>query len=196
MALVICNDVFAYLCGFFFGRTPLIQLSPKKTVEGFVGALLCTLVLAFGASSLLMQFDYMICPVQVRTKKIWGGWTFDLTHYFAGFGSHGVVGCLVWSQEPCLQIGALGITGHPPVWHPQAHSVRDPADLDRACPTPCHCHGVFCLSDRSFWWLFCKCCETCLQDQRLWWQYSWSWWYDRSHGLPVLDGLLCPCVLP
>jgi phosphatidate cytidylyltransferase len=65
VALVICNDVFAYLCGFFFGRTPLIQLSPKKTVEGFVGALLCTLVLAFGASSLLMQFDYMICPVQV-----------------------------------------------------------------------------------------------------------------------------------
>ncbi|KAI8342759.1 phosphatidate cytidylyltransferase [Chlamydoabsidia padenii] len=77
VALVICNDVFAYLCGFFFGRTPLIQLSPKKTVEGFVGALLCTLVLAFGASSLLMQFDYMICPVQDLGATAWSGVSCD-----------------------------------------------------------------------------------------------------------------------
>ena len=34
-SLVICNDVFAYICGMIFGRTPLISLSPKKTVEGF-----------------------------------------------------------------------------------------------------------------------------------------------------------------
>jgi phosphatidate cytidylyltransferase len=27
----------AYFFGFFFGRTPLIKLSPKKTWEGFVG---------------------------------------------------------------------------------------------------------------------------------------------------------------
>lgn len=31
--LVICNDIMAYLFGFFFGRTPLIKLSPKKTWE-------------------------------------------------------------------------------------------------------------------------------------------------------------------
>ena len=27
----------AYVFGFFFGRTPLIKLSPKKTWEGFIG---------------------------------------------------------------------------------------------------------------------------------------------------------------
>jgi phosphatidate cytidylyltransferase len=36
-----------------FGKTPLIQLSPKKTVEGFVGALFATIVFAYfvGSSS-------------------------------------------------------------------------------------------------------------------------------------------------
>jgi CDP-diglyceride synthetase len=32
-SLVICNDCMAYVFGFFFGKTPLIQLSPKKTWE-------------------------------------------------------------------------------------------------------------------------------------------------------------------
>ena len=59
-SLVICNDVMAYVCGKLtdpysppahvagkaFGRTPLIKLSPKKTVEGFVGAFICTLLFA------------------------------------------------------------------------------------------------------------------------------------------------------
>lgn len=50
-SLVICNDIFAYVCGFFWGRTQLIQLSPKKTVEGFLGAWLCTLVFSILVSA-------------------------------------------------------------------------------------------------------------------------------------------------
>jgi len=61
--LVICNDVFAYICGITMGRTPLIKLSPKKTVEGFVGAFLCTIVFAIVWGTLCSQFNYMICPV-------------------------------------------------------------------------------------------------------------------------------------
>lgn len=34
VSLVITNDIFAYICGITFGRTQLIKLSPKKTVEG------------------------------------------------------------------------------------------------------------------------------------------------------------------
>ena len=30
-ALVIANDIWAYIFGFFLGKTPLIRLSPKKT---------------------------------------------------------------------------------------------------------------------------------------------------------------------
>lgn len=67
--LVICNDIFAYIFGKLFGRTPLIALSPKKTWEGFIGGWFSTLVLAilmaFGVSSLnkdsgLLQF--LLCP--------------------------------------------------------------------------------------------------------------------------------------
>jgi phosphatidate cytidylyltransferase len=47
-SLVITNDVFAYVCGFFWGKTPLIKLSPKKTWEGFIGGALCTLLFGFG----------------------------------------------------------------------------------------------------------------------------------------------------
>jgi CDP-diglyceride synthetase len=34
------------LLGMTFGKTPLIKLSPKKTVEGFVGAFFSTLIFA------------------------------------------------------------------------------------------------------------------------------------------------------
>jgi phosphatidate cytidylyltransferase len=62
--LVIVNDIMAYICGFFFGRTPLIQLSPRKTWEGFIGAWLCTSIFAFFFSRFLMQFDYMTCSYE------------------------------------------------------------------------------------------------------------------------------------
>lgn len=59
-SLVICNDVFAYICGMMFGRTPLISLSPKKTVEGFVGALVVTEIFAYGWSTVFMRYKYMV----------------------------------------------------------------------------------------------------------------------------------------
>ena len=78
--MVVCNDCFAYIFGFFFGKTvgcvpfrlpacrlhrpwltlllaatvgyiqPLIRLSPKKTWEGFIGGFLATLVWSFWVS--------------------------------------------------------------------------------------------------------------------------------------------------
>ncbi|KAJ2918567.1 hypothetical protein MD484_g1849, partial [Candolleomyces efflorescens] len=62
-SLVICNDCFAYIWGKLFGRTPLIKLSPKKTVEGFVGAFWSTLLFGVIWGTIFMQFSYMICPV-------------------------------------------------------------------------------------------------------------------------------------
>jgi len=47
VSIIICNDMMAYFFGFFFGRTPLIQLSPKKTWEGFIGATFSTMIWAF-----------------------------------------------------------------------------------------------------------------------------------------------------
>ncbi|CAH8644040.1 unnamed protein product [Dicrocoelium dendriticum] len=77
VSLVICNDIMAYVFGFFFGKTPLIKLSPKKTWEGFVGGGLATLLFALVFSLVLLQFDYFVCPVELDEST--GAQTFNCT---------------------------------------------------------------------------------------------------------------------
>lgn len=76
-SLVICNDVFAYIWGITIGRTPLIALSPKKTVEGFVGAFFSTVVFSLVWGTYFMRFDYMICPVRDLGVSAWTSVTCD-----------------------------------------------------------------------------------------------------------------------
>ena len=64
-SLVITNDIFAYICGITFGRTQLIKLSPKKTVEGFLGAWIMTILWGILMTELLTRSKYFICPVTV-----------------------------------------------------------------------------------------------------------------------------------
>lgn len=73
VSLVICNDIFAYLCGITFGRTPLIRLSPKKTVEGFVGGWGLTVVFGFFLTNWLMRYDYFVCPASDLGANAWTG---------------------------------------------------------------------------------------------------------------------------
>eukprot|EP00879_Flechtneria_rotunda_P011161 GHRR01011659.1.p1 GENE.GHRR01011659.1~~GHRR01011659.1.p1 ORF type:complete len:439 (+),score=91.96 GHRR01011659.1:139-1455(+) len=63
-ALIITNDIMAYLAGFFFGRTPLIKLSPKKTWEGFIGGFIGTVISAAILANILSRFSWMTCPRQ------------------------------------------------------------------------------------------------------------------------------------
>ena len=70
-ALVITNDIFAYVVGITFGRTQLIKISPKKTVEGFVGAWICTIISGFALTNLLMRYKYFICPVNDLGANMW-----------------------------------------------------------------------------------------------------------------------------
>lgn len=72
-ALVITNDIFAYVCGITFGRTQLIQLSPKKTVEGFIGAWICTIIFGYGLVNILIRYKYFICPVTDLGANLWTG---------------------------------------------------------------------------------------------------------------------------
>lgn len=64
VSMIICNDVMAYLFGFFFGRTPLIKLSPKKTWEGFIGGGFATVIFGVVFSYLLSQYQFFICPIE------------------------------------------------------------------------------------------------------------------------------------
>lgn len=49
---VMINDIMAFVFGKTMGRTPLIKLSPNKTVEGFVGGGLSTILFAMWVSIL------------------------------------------------------------------------------------------------------------------------------------------------
>ncbi|KAJ2799739.1 phosphatidate cytidylyltransferase, partial [Coemansia guatemalensis] len=62
IALVIVNDIFAYVFGFFFGRHQLIELSPKKTWEGYIGGGLTTMVFGFVFTALLSDWKFVVCP--------------------------------------------------------------------------------------------------------------------------------------
>jgi phosphatidate cytidylyltransferase len=44
---VIVNDISAYLVGKNFGRTKLLKLSPKKTLEGYLGGIFLTLLFSY-----------------------------------------------------------------------------------------------------------------------------------------------------
>jgi len=70
-SLVICNDIWAYIFGFFFGRTPLIKLSPKKTWEGFMGGWLATMVIGFIMSRLYTKFGLMVCERRGFRLEYW-----------------------------------------------------------------------------------------------------------------------------
>lgn len=58
--IIAANDAFAYLVGKSFGRTPLIKLSPNKTLEGFLGGALFTFVfIIFFMGSMLNQKTFI-----------------------------------------------------------------------------------------------------------------------------------------
>lgn len=64
VSMIVANDVMAYLFGFFFGKTPLIKLSPKKTWEGFIGGGISTIFIGCVISQYLCQFKNLVCPIK------------------------------------------------------------------------------------------------------------------------------------
>ena len=74
VSIVFFNDAAAYMCGFFFGRTPLIKISPKKTWEGFIGGLIVTLIVTPFAAAWMQQYEWLICPVDDKSPlRLFGG---------------------------------------------------------------------------------------------------------------------------
>jgi phosphatidate cytidylyltransferase len=87
------NDIMAYIFGFFFGKTPLIQLSPKKTWEGFIGGGFATVVFGVILSHILCQYEHFVCPVdysetaQKFVMECQPGYIFQLQEYTLKFVS-------------------------------------------------------------------------------------------------------------
>jgi phosphatidate cytidylyltransferase len=109
ISLVVCNDSFAYITGFAIGRTPLIALSPKKTVEGFIGGFVATLIwglilpllLAPYLTSMFTSVDIrsiILCPVPVEE---W--WSLSTSKCNIDALAHGIY---VWKPLAQSAIGA------------------------------------------------------------------------------------------
>jgi len=64
---VCINDVMAYVFGKLFGRTQLTKLSPNKTVEGFVGGGISTILFAVYLSGYLSHSPQLTCPQEEIT---------------------------------------------------------------------------------------------------------------------------------
>jgi phosphatidate cytidylyltransferase len=64
-SMIICNDIMAYFVGITIGRKfvdrPLTKLSPNKTWEGFFGAAIITVVIAFFGARFLGSFEMFRC---------------------------------------------------------------------------------------------------------------------------------------
>lgn len=63
--LIVCNDIFAYLVGYFFGSHQLIAISPKKTWEGYLGGAFFTLLFSYILTSALVTVPGFTCPMKV-----------------------------------------------------------------------------------------------------------------------------------
>ncbi|KAF7639853.1 Phosphatidate cytidylyltransferase [Meloidogyne graminicola] len=64
VSMIICCDIMSYMFGFFFGKTPLIKLSPKKTWEGFIGGAISTILFGLVLSYFMMENPIFVCPVE------------------------------------------------------------------------------------------------------------------------------------
>jgi phosphatidate cytidylyltransferase len=63
--LVMSNDSWAYVWGQLIGKHSLLELSPRKTWEGFIGAFISTCLTAFFVSGVMVQFPILTCPQDV-----------------------------------------------------------------------------------------------------------------------------------
>ena len=92
MTLITLNDIAAYYVGFFFGKTPLIKLSPKKTWEGFLGGGLITVVVGALMAQAMANTPLLACPIDTATLTVRSCELADADFYI-----HGVVISLLCS---------------------------------------------------------------------------------------------------
>jgi len=68
VSCVVHNDVWAYACGKLFGKTKLLALSPKKTMEGFIGSVIMTMMWGWWFSGFMCRFPEMVCSTSDLTS--------------------------------------------------------------------------------------------------------------------------------
>ncbi|CAA0143540.1 phosphatidate cytidylyltransferase [Tenacibaculum maritimum] len=73
LVLIWINDSFAYLVGKNFGKRKLFErISPKKTIEGFIGGVIFSLIAAFVISQYLPHFNTLSWIIIAAIVAIFG----------------------------------------------------------------------------------------------------------------------------
>lgn len=116
VSLIICNDIMAYMFGFFFGKTPLIKLSPKKTWEGFIGGGLSTVVFGIMVSYMLIQYPYFTCPVEYNQEDTVRPKVDCSPHFAFQLQQYGL-------PNVFHLLGMKHVTVYPFIWHSIAMSL-------------------------------------------------------------------------
>eukprot|EP00038_Savillea_parva_P031843 m.91100 g.91100 ORF g.91100 m.91100 type:complete len:453 (-) comp9888_c0_seq2:72-1430(-) len=90
-SLVVLNDLAAYFFGRTLGRrfftSQFLAISPNKTWEGFLGALIATMPTSYYLAGVAAQYNFLICPTTDLTLQLHPtytcepSWVFQLRDY-------------------------------------------------------------------------------------------------------------------
>jgi CDP-diglyceride synthetase len=162
-SLVICNDIFAYVWGMTLGRTPLIKLSPKKTVEGFVGAFISTIFFAIVWGTYFSRFNYMICPVHDLGVNAWSNiecvpnpvfvWRDWKIWAPVAKSLSAVVSSITFPVHACSNLAF-------------SDSWRDQNDCIHAVSNTLILYGLLRIAGRAFRRILCVGFQACIRHQR------------------------------
>ena len=71
--MIWCNDTFAYLVGKSFGKHKLLErVSPKKTIEGFIGGIVFTIIASIIISQFYTFFNVTLWIISALIISIFG----------------------------------------------------------------------------------------------------------------------------
>ncbi|KAI6174360.1 Phosphatidate cytidylyltransferase [Aphelenchoides besseyi] len=170
VSMVICCDIMSYVFGFFFGKTPLIKLSPKKTWEGFIGGAVSTVVFALLLATYMMDKPFFVCPIESYYENDDHNCTFPLAFQKADYAVPRQFSFVfkLLRREPVLRLEPFLI-----------HSVV---------------LALFASLIAPFGGFFCVRIQTGVQNQRFRRHNPGSRWTDGSFRLSIAYGLLRLCV--
>ncbi|KAL2631427.1 hypothetical protein R1flu_016113 [Riccia fluitans] len=107
-SLIAINDIAAYFFGFYFGRTPLIKLSPKKTWEGFIGASVTTVISGFLLAYLMGRSTWLTCP----RKDLSTGWLYCDPGPMFKPKVYSLERISAWVPMPWKEVGIMPVQKH------------------------------------------------------------------------------------
>ncbi|BBN09196.1 phosphatidate cytidylyltransferase [Marchantia polymorpha subsp. ruderalis] len=107
-SLIVINDIAAYFFGFYFGRTPLIKLSPKKTWEGFIGASVTTVLSGFLLAYFMGSFTWLTCP----RKDLSTGWLYCDPGPMFKPNYYSLDRISAWVPMPWNEVGIMPVQKH------------------------------------------------------------------------------------